>query len=136
MNGYTFKFFCLFLYVTELYLHIKGSDKSYLPVGYIQVQRSCKCTYTSIRCFCSILCFGEACMLHNFSIRGKLFAVTPCTSVHVHSKLQSMIATCNICFVISILQLKVRNGRGRRWRKTLLILLLSALTLKAPNKKM
>ena len=38
--------------------------------------------------------------------------MTPCTSIRVHSELQSMIACYNICFVISILQMKVKDGRG------------------------
>ena len=48
----------------------------------------------------------------------------PCTSIHVHSKLQSMIACGNICIIISISQ--VRNDRGW-WRKILLILFVCSL---------
>ena len=62
--------------------------------------------------FCNISFLWEVCVLHNFSVRESLFNVTPCRSIHVHSEPQSMIACYNICFVISILQIKVRDGRG------------------------
>ena len=67
-------------------------------------------------------------MLHNFSIRESLFTLPPSTNLHVPSKFQSMIAccSCNICFIISILQLKVRDGR-EWWRKTVLVLFVCKL---------